>query len=116
MTAIERLQQKLNIEIDETYNYNMYDLEVSTYNTADGYEVYVMNSTPFESHLDWENDVFYYQPPFDDIMSRIMELDAGQNVYIDDIEAYLPDYEIEQWLIDNEDDDGDGDDDENTDE
>ena len=103
MTALEKLQEKLNIEIDGTYNYNMYDLEVSTYNTADGYEVYVMNSTPFENGLDWENDVFYYQPPFDDIMSRIMELDTDQKVYIDDIEAYLPDYEIEQWLIDNED-------------
>jgi len=103
MTAIEKLQNKLNIEIDETYNYNMYDLEVSTYNTADGYEVYVMNSTPFENNLDWENDVFYYQPSFDDIMSRIMELDAGSKVYIDDIEEYMPEYETERWINDNED-------------
>ena len=103
MTAIEKLQQKLNVEIDEMYNYNMYDLEVSTYNTADGYEVYVMNSTPFENNLDWENDVFYYQPSFDDIMSRIMELDPGSKVYIDDIEAYMPEYEIERWINDNED-------------
>jgi len=103
MTAIEKLQQKLNVEIDEMYNYNMYDLEVSTYNTADGYEVYVMNSTPFENNLDWENDVFYYQPSFDDIMSRIMELDPGSKVYIDDIEEYMPEYEIERWINDNED-------------
>ena len=103
MTAIEKLQNKLNIEIDETYNYNMYDLEVSTYNTADGYEVYVINSTPFENSLDWENDVFYYQPSFDDIMSRIMELDADSRVYVDDIDEYMPEYEIEQWINDNED-------------
>tara|TARA_B100000925_G_C21715467_1_gene348576 strand:+ start:74 stop:394 length:321 start_codon:yes stop_codon:yes gene_type:complete len=103
MTAIEKLQDKLNIEINEMYNYNMYDLEVSTYNTADGYEVYVMNSTPFENGLDWENDVYYYQPSFDDIMDRIMQLDAGSTVYIDDIEEYMPDYEIEQWINDNED-------------
>jgi len=103
MTAIEKLQNKLNIEIDETYNYNMYDLEVSTYNTADGYEVYVMNSTPFENGLDWENDVFYYQPSFDDIMSRIMELDSGSKVYVYDIEEYMPEYEIERWINDNED-------------
>ena len=103
MTAIEKLQEKLNIEINEMYNYNMYDLEVSTYNTADGYEVYVMNSTPFENGLDWENDVYYYQPSFDDIMDRIMQLDAGSTVYIDDIEEYMPDYEIEQWINDNED-------------
>ena len=85
MTAIEKLQQKLNIEIDEMYNYNMYDLEVSTYNTADGYEVFIMKSSPFENQLDWENDVFYYQPSFDDI------------------EQYMPEYEIERWINDNED-------------
>ena len=52
MTAIEKLQNKLNIEIDETYTYRMYDLEVSTYNTADGYEVYVMKNSSFENQLD----------------------------------------------------------------
>jgi len=103
MTAIEKLQNKLNIEIDETYTYRMYDLEVSTYNTADGYEVYVMKNSSFENQLDWENDVYYYQPSFDDIMSRIMELDADSKVYIDDIEEYLPEYEIERWINDNED-------------
>lgn len=103
MTAIEKLQNKLNIEIDETYTYKMYDLEVSTYNTADGYEVYVMKNSSFENQLDWENDVYYYQPSFDDIMSRIMELDADSKVYVDDIEEYLPEYEIERWINDNED-------------
>ena len=81
MIAIEKLQDKLNIEIDDMYKYNMYDLEISTYNTADGYEVYVMNSSPFENSLDWENDVYYYQPDFDDIMDRIMQLNSGSTVY-----------------------------------
>ena len=106
MTPIEKLQEKLNIEIDESYEYSAYDLEVSTYITADGYEVYVINSTPWgklSQPLDWENDVYYYQPSFDDIISRITELDAGSRVYIDDIEEYLPDYEIERWINDNED-------------
>lgn len=103
MTAIEKLQDKLNIEIDDMYKYNMYDLEVSTYNTADGYDVYVMNSTPFENSLDWENDVYYYQPNFIDIMDRIMQLDPGSTVYVSDIEEFMPEYEIEQWINDNED-------------
>ena len=106
MTALEKLQNKLNIEIDDTYKYNMYDLEVSTYNTADGYEVYVMKNCSFENQLDWENDVYYYQPSFDDIMSRILELDKcppQTKVYIDDIEEYMPEYEIERWINDNED-------------
>ena len=49
------------------------------------------------------NDIYYYQPSFDDIMSRIMELDPFSKVYTDDIEEYFPDYEIEQWINDNED-------------
>lgn len=103
MTPIEKLQEKLNIKIDESYEYSAYDLEVSTYITADGYEVYVINNTPFDATIDWENDVYYYQPSFDDIMARIMELDAGSRIYIDDIEEYMPDYEIEQWINNNED-------------
>ena len=103
MTALEKLQQKLDIEIDDMYRYNMYDLEISTYNTADGYDIYVMNSTPFENGLDWENDVYYYQPNFTDIMDRIMQLDPGSTVYVSDIEEFMPEYEIEQWINDNED-------------
>ena len=106
MTPIEKLQKKLNIKIDESYEYSAYDLEVSTYITADGYEVYVIDSTPWgklSKPLDWENDVYYYQPSFDDIMSRIMELDADSRVYVDDIDEYMPEYEIEQWINDNED-------------
>jgi len=105
MKAIERLQDKLNIEIDDVYKYNMYDLEVSPYYTADGYEIYVMNSTPFENNLDWENDVYYYEPSFEDIMDRIMQLDYGSRVYISDIEQFMPEDEIEQWINDNEDSD-----------
>jgi len=103
MTPLEKLQEKLNIEINDVYNRNGYDLEISTYSTADGYEVYVMNSTPFENGLDWENDVFYYQPSFDDIMDRIMQLGPDSTVYVSDIDEFMPDYEIEQWINDNED-------------
>ncbi len=103
MTAIEKLQQKLDIEIDDMHRYNMYDLEISTYNTADGYDIYIMNSTPYENSLDWENDVYYYQPNFIDIMDRISQLDSGSLVYVSDIEEFMPDYEIEQWINDNED-------------
>ena len=103
MTAIEKLQNKLNIQIDETYTHRMYDLEVSTRTTADGYDVYAIKSTPYDDGLDWENDVFYYQPSFDDIMTRILELDDFAKVYVDDIEEYMPEYEIERWINDNKD-------------
>lgn len=104
MTAIEKLQQKLKIEIMESHsNHTHYDLEISTRQTADGYDVYVMTNSSFENQIDWENDVYYYQPSFDDIMSRIMELEPGDKVYVDDIEEYFPDYELEDWINSNED-------------
>lgn len=103
MTAIEKLQEKLQIEImDFNSNHVNYELEISMSMTADGYNVYVMTNDPY-ARLDWENDVYYYQPSFNDIMLRIMELDPGDKVYTDDIEEYFPDYEIEQWINDNED-------------
>jgi len=102
MTAIEKLQKKLQIEImDFNSNHVNYELEISMRMTADGYTAYVMTNDPYE-RLDWENDVYYYQPSFGDIMLRIMELDPGDKVYTDDIEEYFPDYEIEQWINDNE--------------
>ena len=103
MTPIEKLQKKLNIEIDETYTFKNYDLEIGTRTTADGYDVYAIKPTPYDDGLDWENDVYYYQPSFDDVMSRILELDEFARVYINDIEEYLPEYEIERWINDNED-------------
>lgn len=105
MTAIEKLQNKLNITITEDYKHNGYDLEISTRITADGYDVYVMKDTPYDHDvdIDWENSIFYYQPSFNDIMDRIMKLEPNSEVYIFDIEEFMPEYEIEQWINDNED-------------
>jgi len=36
-------------------------------------------------------------------MTRILELDDFAKVYVDDIEEYMPEYEIERWINDNED-------------
>lgn len=105
MTPIEKLQNKLNIEIDETYTFRDYDLEISTRTTADGYDVYIMKNAPYDHDvdIDWENNIFYYQPSFNDIMSRLWELGPDSKVYVSDIDEYMPDYEIEQWINDNED-------------
>ena len=103
MTALEKLKDKLNIQIDDMYNHRFHDLEIYTMNTADGYEIYCMRNSRFENQIDWENDIYYYQPPFEDIMERILDLGEGSTVYVDDIETYMPDYEIEQWINNNED-------------
>jgi hypothetical protein len=36
-------------------------------------------------------------------MDRIMELGPNSEVHISDIEEFMPEYEIEQWINDNED-------------
>ena len=98
MTAIEKLQEKLQIEImDFNSNHVNYELEISTRATADGYDVYVITNDPYE-RLDWENDVYYYQPSFDDIINRIKDLDEDAIVYVSDFETYLPEYEVADYL------------------
>jgi hypothetical protein len=43
-------------------------------------------------------DVFYYQPSFDDIINRIKDLDEDAIVYVSDFETYLPEYEVDDYL------------------
>ena len=93
----EKLAKKLNIKISEDYTYNP-DLQISTWNTADGYSIWVMTDDP--NNVSWENEVFYYEPSFDDVMDRLQELDYDAEVYIDDVDELLYPSEIEQWLED----------------
>ena len=39
------------------------DLELSEWYTADDYTLYVMTNDA--RNIDWENDVYYYEPSFD---------------------------------------------------
>lgn len=101
MELIEKLQEKLGIEITDDFPTGKeVALECSAWNTADGYEIYVMCNDP--QNIDWDYDVYYYQPPFDEVISKLEDLEEGDIVYIDDIEEYLPEYEIEQWLEEKE--------------
>jgi len=101
MELIEKLQEKLGIQITDDFPIGkLVELECSAWNTADGYEIYVMCNDP--QNIDWDNEVYYYQPSFDEIISKLEELEEGELVYIEDIEEYLPEYEIEQWLEEKE--------------
>ena len=103
MTPLEKLQQHLNVTITNWDSPNLRpDLQLTEYLTADSYNVYILTEDP--SCLNWENDVYYYEPDFNTIMDRIVEVaeDIPQAVIlIDDVEQYLEDYEIENWLNDN---------------
>ena len=74
------------------------DLQISEYMTADGYEVHVMTNDHI--HMQWDMDVFYYQPNFTDIIDRIKELDSDHFaiVYVSDLETYLPEYEVDNFI------------------
>jgi hypothetical protein len=91
-----QLAKVLNIaEFTEDYTTSA-DLQISEYMTADSYDVHVMTNDHI--HMQWDMDVFYYQPSFDDIIQRIKDLDSDAIVYVSDLEQYLPEYEVENYL------------------
>ena len=90
---------------DESVGWNGGNLSISPWYTADDYEVHVMTNE--ETNVDWENDVYYYEPQFLDIMNRIVDTvaDAGPyaRIYVSDLETYLPEDEVLEWLEENKD-------------
>jgi hypothetical protein len=91
-----QLAKALNVaEITEEYTTHA-DLQISEYMTADNYDIHVMTNEPMS--LMWDMDVFYYQPSFDDIINRIKDLDEDAIVYVSDFETYLPEYEVDDYL------------------
>ena len=107
MTPLERLQQHLNVTITNFDNYCDNDLQLTEYLTADGYNVYILTEDP--SCLSWENDVYYYQPDFNTIMERIVQVAEDipeARILMDDVDEYMDESEIERWLSENIDDNG----------
>ena len=105
MDNITKLEKLLKCKITESFTSNEVDLEIGTWNTADGYDVHVITSNPH--NLDWENDVYYYEPCFDEVIYRIKETvaDVGEDfaiIYMHDIETYLNDYELDDYLAEHD--------------
>ena len=91
-----QLAQVLNIaKITEDYTTHA-DLQISEYMTADSYDIHVMTNEPMS--LMWDTDVYYHQPSFNDIIDRIKDLDEDAIVYVSDFETYLPEYEVDDYL------------------
>ena len=110
MDYINKLQEHFkdcDVKIsDESFGWNGGDLSISPWYTADDYEVHVMTNN--ETNVDWENDVYYYEPQFSDVMERIVDTisDVGYDVkiYVSDLETYLPEDEVLEWLEEQKDD------------
>jgi len=103
---IDKLAELLNVaEITEDWK-GFPALEVSQWHTADGYEVHVVTNDA--KQLDWENDVYYYEPSFENIIDRIKECAEGEPgeaiIHISDIETYLPEYEVQDYIEEHSDD------------
>ena len=73
------------------------DLQISEWSTADGYGIYVMMNGSHMSDIQWENDVYYYQPSSRDIIERIEDLGSG-DVYIEDME-WIDSMDLAEHLI-----------------
>lgn len=95
---LDEFQKAFEVQISENFTRNT-DLSIGTWNTADGYEVYVINNGDYANDLNFEYDVYYYQPNCEMILDRIIEVANGfeAKIYCDDIEMYFDD---EQAIID----------------
>lgn len=96
---LKEFSNHINKEITDNFT-RQADLQISTWQTADGYDVYVMMNGEYMSDMCWESDVYYYKPNFSDIIDRIVECDDFSQIYVDDLEEYLPDYDIIEWMQD----------------
>lgn len=91
-------QEHFDVQISENFTHNT-DLSIDTWSTADGYEVYVLSEGDYADNLNFESDVYYYQPSCAEIINRIIEATNSYDakVYCADIDMYFDD---EQAIID----------------
>jgi len=102
MTTLEKFQELANIK------FVVYDgdIEIGTIMTQDGYDVHYI--TADIRNLNFENEVFYYQPDFDAVMNAIDDLRyAGEEVRVEcyDVDDYFDEYYMLDYLQSNMDED-----------
>ena len=102
MNTYEKLGEALNVKLTDDYR-GRPDLEIGTWQTADNYELHEMANDP--QHLNWEYDVYYYEPSFEDVIDRIKETADNNSydgdpavVWLADFDQYLPEGEVEDYL------------------
>ena len=99
MNVYDELSKVLNVKLTDDYRSNGMDLEIGTWNTADGYELHVITSDA--QNLEWEYDVYYYEPDFNTVIDRIKDVSYDDDVavvFIADFDQYLPEYEVQDYL------------------
>ena len=102
MTTLQKFQEVAKINFVESRG----DIEIGTIPTADGYDLHYI--TADIQNLNFENEVFYYQPDFDTIMNAIEDLRySGEEIDVEiyDAEDYFDEYYMLDYLQDNMDED-----------
>jgi len=95
MTTLEKFQEETKIKFVEHNG----DIEIGTIQTTDGYELHYI--TADIRNLNFENEVFYYQPDFDAVMNAIDDLRfAGEEVSVAcyDVDDYFDEYDMLNYL------------------
>ena len=98
MTTLQKFQELANINFVEHNG----DIEIGTIQTADGYDVHYI--TTDIRNLNYENEVFYYQPDFDQIMNAIDDLRyLSEPVKVEcyDADDYFDEYYMLDYIADN---------------
>ena len=81
------------------------EIELGELQTADGYEIYYVGDP---HQLNYENEVFYYKPSFDNIMEIIMNSqNAGYEIEVGcyDLDDWFDEFDFIDWLTANADED-----------
>lgn len=102
MTTIEKFQEVAKINFVESNG----DVEIGTIMTQDGYDVHYVAADL--RNLNFENEIFYYQPEFDAIMNAIDDQRfAGEEITVAcyDVDDYFDEYYMLDYLQDNMDED-----------
>ena len=77
-----------------------YDLFIGERSSADGYSVHVVATTKDEKMDDefFEYCVYYYQPPTDELLNKLQDLESGSKVYVDDFDEYFDEEEVNDYF------------------
>lgn len=101
MTTLQKFQELAKINFVECNG----DIEIGTIQTADGYDLHYIAADV--QNLNFENEVYYYQPDFDATMSAIDDLRCFRpsseivTVACYDIEDYFDEYYMLDFIADN---------------
>lgn len=97
MTTLEKFQEVAKINFVESNG----DVEIGTIMTQDGYDVHYVAADL--RNLNFESEIFYYQPDFDALMNAIDDQRfAGEEITVAcyDVDDYFDEYYMLDYLQD----------------